>query len=572
MHRADALVRQRSTLRLGSPSVFLTASLLTLLHALTAPAQQRGKVEALDADPGIAVKSPAIVSRGRDDVLQRGVYEIVLTASPGRGNPYFDAALRVTLTRPDSSQVTVDGFYDGGLSFKARAYCDSVGRWSWRSAAANPSLAGKSGSFRVVPSALKGKLRRHPRDPRQFAYDNGQWFLHIGDTGYRYVTATEPKWQEYIDQAAQMGATKIRTWFCQARSDVQVLFADDRTALNLPYWQEIDRRVTYALEHHPHVMLQLIPYGEDTEELQRYGHGARASQLIARYAQARFSAFPNVIWCISNDREIVTHDKLRGRQVPAELIATIGRDMAAREPWGTLLTNHQSRFKGYSFVDRPWSDIMTIEDLDQVDGRVILEYRSKGDAPVVHDEDRYEHYRPPQHPRYFFRRLMWASLLSGGHATYGGAQTYAPYDGDLRGVQNYFDLARTGKLEGAHDFQNIHKFFAETKLTLVGMTPDDSLVGSNPSKYKGIHNREAHIIYLANPTGSEPETDAEADTVASVTVRLPEASSFTVTWFDPSDGNWKHAAEVPGNEQVLTAPGPGDWLLLLQSEGNSTAR
>ena len=162
-------------------------------------------------------------------------------------------------------------------------------------------------------------------------------------------------------------------------------------------------------------------------------------------------------------------------------------------------------------------------------------------------------------------------MLSGGHVTYGGVRTYEPYDGDLRGVQGYFDLARTGKLEGAHDFRNIHKFFAETKLTLVGMTPDDSLVGSNPSKYKGIHNREAHIIYLANPTGSEPETDAEADTVASVTVRLPKASSFTVTWFDPSDGDWKHAAEVPGNKQILTAPGPGDWLLLLRSRGNSTA-
>ncbi|HUT19531.1 MAG TPA: hypothetical protein VM366_10250, partial [Anaerolineae bacterium] len=33
-------------------------------------------------------------------------------------------------------------------------------------------------------------------------------------------------------------------------------------------------------------------------------------------------------------------------------------------------------------------------------------------APVVNDEDRYEFYRPPACPRYFFRRLMWGSLSS----------------------------------------------------------------------------------------------------------------------------------------------------------------
>jgi hypothetical protein len=41
-------------------------------------------------------------------------------------------------------------------------------------------------------------------------YDNGEWFLHIGDTGYRYVVDTEPEWQRYLDQAVTvMAATKV---------------------------------------------------------------------------------------------------------------------------------------------------------------------------------------------------------------------------------------------------------------------------------------------------------------------------------------------------------------------------
>lgn len=508
-----------------------------------------------------------IISRGASGALHRGVYEIALTASPNCADPWFGVDLQVIFTRPDESEVEVDGFYDGEGVFRARAYCDAVGIWSWRAVSGDVGLHGQSGSFTVGDSSLKGKLRKHPDDPYQFAYDSGEWFLHIGDTGYRYVADIEPEWQAYIDQAAVTGMTKIRTWFCQGRGDVQILFDDDRRGLNLPYWQEIDRRMSYALEHHPQVIFKLIPYGEDTEEIIRYGQGDSAARLIARYAQARFSSFPNVTWCISNDREISRDGALKGRMVPWETIDRMGRDMAAREPWGSLLTNHQSRFTGYDFVDAEWSDIVTLEDLDQVAGELLLEYRGRGDDPVVNDEDRYETYRNPVHIRYFYRRLMWASLLSGGHATYGGLRTFESYDGELKGMQGYADAVAAGKLSGgADDFARIHQFFADRELTLVGMTPDDQLVGNNPHRWKCIHAAGVFIVYLANPTGNEPESDDEAGTVPSVAMQLPEGD-FTIEWFDPAEGCWEPAPGVEGGTRTLRAPGPGDWVLLVKREG-----
>ncbi len=499
--------------------------------------------------------------------LHRGVYEVALNvAAASEITGAFDVAFQVVFTRPDGRQALVDGFYDGGNMFKARAYCDTVGLWRWQSDSDLPTLAGQAGTFKVIPSGLKGKLRHHRDDPHQFAYDNGDWFLHIGDTGYRYVTATEPAWQAYIDQATQMGATKIRAWFCQARSDVQILFDPTRTGLNLPYWQEIDRRLIYALEHHPHIQFELIPYGEDTEEIRRYDHDDPASKRIAQYAQARFSALPNVHWCISNDREIVQDatQPLEGRQVYARTIDHIGHDMAAREPWGTLLTNHQCRWSGYDFVDAVWSDIITLEDIDQVDGAILRDYGRRRAVPVVNDEDRYETYRPPQHPRDFFRRLMWASLLSGGQATYGGLRTYEPYDGGLKGIQGYYDAVATGKLAGgAHDFVYIHQFFNETGLTLVGMTPDDTLVDNNPRHYQCIHNDAAWIIYIANPAGDTPETDHVSATIPTITVQLP-SGSFIPRWFDPKTGVWHSTEPIAGGSQTLTAPGPGDWVLKLE--------
>lgn len=97
----------------------------------------------------------------------------------------------------------------------------------------------------------------------QTASHRGVHEIAIGDTGYRYVSPTEPHWRACFAQAVEKGATKIRVWFCQGHHDVQNLLTADRLGLNLPYWQEIDRRLCHALAHALHVQLQLILHGED---------------------------------------------------------------------------------------------------------------------------------------------------------------------------------------------------------------------------------------------------------------------------------------------------------------------
>ena len=367
---------------------------------------------------GAATPPARVISRG-DGALQRGVWQVDFETKDREADPWFGADLRVVFTRPDGTEVAAEGYFAGTNTWSCRAYVAQPGNWTWRSVANRPALDGRSGAFTVRPSDLPGKLRKHPDDPRQFALDNGEWFLHLGDTGYRFLVDTEPEWKAYVDQAAEAGFTKIRAWTCRSRGGVEAYFTGDRGALDLAFWDEMERRLVYALERHPRLQIQFILYGEDTAELLRYGAGDRMAHLVARYAQARFSAFPNVHWCISNDRFITA--KPGPNNVAPGIIDRIGRDLRAREPWGTLLTNHQRRFEGYSFVEAEWSDIITLEDRDQAAGARILEYRARAkDDPVVLDEDRYGLYISPRHDRFFFRRLMWASLLGGGHATYGG--------------------------------------------------------------------------------------------------------------------------------------------------------
>lgn len=513
-----------------------------------------------------------VVISGNADARLRGIYEVFLTTKKAPIQPYKPGLVQVTFTKPDKTEVNVDAFYDGGSVFRARAYCSHPGEWTWRCSSEDTCLMGKFGKFKVIESDLPGKLRQNPDDRHQFIFDNGDWYLHIGETGYRYLTATETKWKSYIDQAVQMGATKIRTWFCQGRHDVQILFSNGRSSLNLEYWKEMDRRLTYALEQYPRLQFQLIPYGEDTEELKRYAREDKMAKLIAQYAQARFSAYPNVQWCISNDREIITEGEESGRQIHATSIHQIAQDMVGREPWGTLITNHQSRFSGYQFTDAEWSDITTLEDLDQITGEQILKYRGISADPVVMDEDRYETYRQPEHPRYFFRRLMWASLLSGGHATYGGYRTYEAHPigdmgtdtVDVRGIQGYYD--GSAKLTGGNDFIHIHSFFQEAKLTLTGLTPDDGFVGGDPLQYKCIRDEKVCVIYLANPDHSSPEKAKASDKIATVELSIPDA---TAIWFNPMTGEWSEEYNLIKGKQSLKAPSTGDWIILLRFYSHS---
>ncbi len=523
-------------------------------------------VAATTSSPVVGAGAENFVS-GTHTAPHRGVWQIELTLDDAEGNPFFDVELNFVFTLPDGSEVKAEGFCRGGNRWAGRAYCAQVGPWKWRSVANRAALDGRRGAFEVTPSTLPGKLRHHPQDRRQFAYDNGEWFLHLGDTGYRHVTDTEPLRQQYIDEAAQAGFNKIRTWFCRGRHDVGALFTPDRKGLDLAYWDEIERRLVYALEKYPRIQFQLIPYGEDWPELARYGQGDKAALLVARYAQARFSAFPNVQWCFSNDSHI--SPGAGNRNADPATIHRIGRDMRAREPWGTLLSNHQQRFQGYSFVDAAWSDIITLEDRDQVAGALILQYRVLGNDPVVLDEDRYGNYISPKHDRYFFRRLMWSSLLSGGHATYGGLNTYEPFAGtkSLQGMHGYLTAVRDGRMDdGAADFPHIRRFFAEAKLTLVGLQPNDPMAGNDGHSVKVIAGEKVIIAYLQNPDSRAPETANVAETAATCRLHLPPGG-WRLRWFDPRTGRWHpnpQRDEMSGGDtRDFKSPFPGDAVLLL---------
>lgn len=496
------------------------------------------------------------------NVPLRSVYTIRFDLNDPDLMPDTEIEMEAYFIKPGGDTVLVPGFYDGKGIYKIRAYCGETGRWKFFTTSQTKRLNHRSGSFLVSPSTLPGKLRIHTEDSRQFMNDNGDWFLHIGDTGYRYLVDSEKRWKEYIDQAVRMGTTKVRCWFARSRHTVEALYNDDRSDLNLSYWQEMEKRLNYALEKFPHVIFQLIPFAEDDQELLRFSEGDIMSGRVIETMQARWSAYPNVTFCISNDRNIDENPDLM------EAVRSVGEKMSEREPWGTLITNHQKRYQGYAFVGDSWSDVITLEDIDQIDGGKVLEYRCLGTDPVVLDEDRYENWQNPVHDNYYFRRLMWANLLSGGHPTYGGLRTYESFTDTLtpRGIMGYYSANHYGLLEkGAHDFIHIHRFFAEKNLDLVNWIPSDSMAGRDPAITKCTRKGNDYIIYLQNPDDPYNHISADAsDSIPEAVIDLQE-TEYLAAWFCPRSGTWYKTDTIKGKEQTkLPAPGGKDWVLYLK--------
>ncbi|HAA77667.1 TPA: hypothetical protein DCE37_21370 [Candidatus Latescibacteria bacterium] len=142
--------------------------------------------------------------------LHRSFHDLAFTADCGDLNPFLGLRLQVSFIRDDGEVSIAEGFYNGGGTFRARAYCDTEGEWEWHSSSNVPELDAQSDTSTVEPSGRPGKLRIHPDDPYQFAYNNGDWFLHTGDSRYLYVTSSEPEWQAYIDQAIKKGGGNLR--------------------------------------------------------------------------------------------------------------------------------------------------------------------------------------------------------------------------------------------------------------------------------------------------------------------------------------------------------------------------
>src|SRR5438132_1155376 len=79
------------------------------------------------------------------DVEQWGQFEVVLKG-PATGNPFIEVELSATFTQGKQA-VKVNGFYDGGGTYRVRFMPVTQGDWTYVTMSNNAQLNAKTGKF-----------------------------------------------------------------------------------------------------------------------------------------------------------------------------------------------------------------------------------------------------------------------------------------------------------------------------------------------------------------------------------------------------------------------------------------
>jgi hypothetical protein len=538
--------------------------------------------------------SSANFTRSDQPARLYGAHEIILRGNGLVANP-FDTQATITFIPPSGADnaVTVDMFFDGENVWRGRAYITEVGLWSWITQSPDDRLLhNQSGSFTAADSDLPGMLRQHPRNPRQWATERGDWFLNLSDTAYRLMEYTQEEWREYIHDAAAMGITSFRSgalggweWLPSEQGEFGASnypwSGDDLTRYDLDKFRTTDIRLQWLLDTYPDVYVQLILFGQidwNTQDAAEawFAVPQEARENTMRYMLARWAAYPNVFWLTVNDLACG-----EGFELNDAYTREIGRFFAARDPWGHLLSTSPSRNEPFCFAgeeDADWVSYIHLQGGHMLDALPVDEY-AHVPLHVFLAEDYYEQEHPERHPRHpdFFQRwLFWSWLMAGGSANYGGRYwVLHPYSQTadrpitFRGIDY-------GRLRGLDSVPYIKRYFEERAIDLSQFERANGMVasasGANDIRRPQAAQRGALdelLVYHPNAANSRRFAEVNRETTAAIAVNLSDSfHTYTVEWYRAEDGVAQMGPPVDGGQDVvLTAPWTGYDVVLRLIKG-----
>ncbi|MSU60095.1 MAG: DUF5060 domain-containing protein [Pedosphaera sp.] len=133
-------------------------------------------------------------------------FELVLQSSAAYTNPPQELTVKATFISPLGEEHRVEGFWDGGRTWRVRFAPDLPGKWNFVtfcSDSANTGLHKQSGDFLCQAALARHALDRHgpirvARDRRHFEHSDRTPFLWLGDVAWNAARLSEPDdWREW---------------------------------------------------------------------------------------------------------------------------------------------------------------------------------------------------------------------------------------------------------------------------------------------------------------------------------------------------------------------------------------
>jgi hypothetical protein len=420
-------------------------------------------------------------------------------------------------------------------------------------------------------------LRKHPDNPRQWMTENGSWFLHTNDTAYCLFDQDCAMWKEYAQEDWNLGITSVR-----AGALGSIEWEDGKVdENNLAKFQTTDLRLLWMLDHLPDLYIQMIlfriiTYGRDDtgEAWARRPEDERIRTM--NYMIARWAAFPQLFWLVVNDIHC-------DESFPANrrFVREVGQYFALHDPFGHLLSAGPKRGQTFPFTDQgqdDWVSYIHIEDNYDLDAGKLELYKTLP-MHVFLGEDRYEQDRvrlDPLNPSYYFRRLFWSWLLSGGSASYGGRwDVLQPYSrtGDIPYTTHWVgtldETTYTNRLSGLDSIGVIGRFFTSRGVDLAQFQPcaGGDIVSSEPDGLYGtVHgmslSAREYVIYHPHAASNGKDAAPDGSGPARLSFNVPSNDEYRMDWIRACDGEVKSGGTITGgNTRILTAPWVGQDVI-----------
>lgn len=364
-----------------------------------------------------------VSAEGAETVERWGRYEVTLNQAGTYDNPFTHAWLKCRF-RCGKETVLVDGFYDGGKTWKIRFMPASEGEWSYKTESNDPGLDERSGALVCGPPSKENHGPIVIRNTYHFAFADGTPCYPVGTTLYNWIHREETLQQETLATLREHAFNKVRfctfpKWYRYNRVEPPLYpwpkkenGEFDRDRFNPAYFKHIERRVEDLLDMG--IIADIIlfhPYDND-----RWGHSKMSQaqdDAYLKYLISRVAAYRNVWWTMANEYDLFKVKK------DWDHIFQAVRDL---DPYGHPRSNHNCR--GWYDHSKPWVTHCNIQhgnDLYQT----TLKARNTYKKPVVIDEYRYE----GDIPQGWGNRTgeseaesHWAIALGGGYGSHG--ETY----------------------------------------------------------------------------------------------------------------------------------------------------
>jgi hypothetical protein len=508
---------------------------------------------------------------------------MIRVAPPVTANPFTDVTVSGEFTRDGGVPLRADGFCDAddGSVFRIRFMPTQPGRHAYSIEIHGSGLdARHTGTFAARASNRKGPVRVDKEHPWHFMREGtGEHYFWNSTTTYWLLGWRDDAIiRESLDRLAMLKVNRIRValngrthdgmrwkepevkptdkfqfrlepWRASRPTDIENP-GYDVTRFNLEHFRKTDRMLRHAREDD--IMVSLIFHLDGRDKgVDPFGHGGMGGpdeQRYYRYVIARYGAFANVMWDVTNEWHLFRNESW---------VEQMGAFIKDCDPYKHLTSVHGRG--DFPFRASTWCDFAMYQSWDEHGGYAFMlknrQEQAKTGRPIpqVNEEYGYEDHYPspwgegrvwPARAAGNRRRLAWEMTMAGCYQTTGERAKVPGMGGWITGRGNGEMTMLKGYARIREFFERMHWWELEPRPDLVSSGGALCLASIEAPSYAN------YVIYL--PAGGSTRL-----TLA--------AGNYAPRLFDPRTGESRDFSPVSAgieNGVWNTPPTPDDqdWV------------